>query len=153
MPISANRYQGVLCCLWNRNCFLCIGPHITYFNFWLIISVLSEWKMDLSRDFHYVRLKNHLPWLLGVTACSKPLRLISHSAQCGYAFVLFLGPFPGLITNLTLRGQTSSTCTLKSLSNWQWFIQKSDLFKIFPLPKAVYSQQCDMCLYTYITVM
>lgn len=102
---------GCACHFWNRNSFLCVEPYITCFNFWLIISVMSEWKMDLSRDFHYVRLKNHLSWVLGATACSKPFCLISHSAVFGYAIFLFSGPFSLLMTNLTLRGQTSSMCT------------------------------------------
>jgi hypothetical protein len=116
---------GPLCYFWNKNSFLCVMPHITYFNFWLIILVMSGWKMVLSRYFHYVRLKNHFSWLLWATACSKPLCLISHGILHGYAAFLLSGPFPLWMKNLTLRVRPGiCACNnLQALDN--------DLFKNF----------------------
>lgn len=104
-------------------------PHIMYFNFWLIILVMSGWKMDLSRNFHYVRLKNHFSWLLWATACSKPPCLISHGALCGCAAFLLSGPFPLPMTNLILR----VTPGPRVCNNPQAL--GNDLFKNFSLPK------------------
>lgn len=130
--------EGPLCHFWNKNSFLCVIPYIMYFNFWLIILVMSGWKMDLSRNFHYIRLKNHFSWLLWATACSKPLYLISHCALCGYAVSLLSGPFPWPMTNLTLRVRLGPCAcnNPQALGN--------DLFKNFSLPEAICSLKCQI---------
>lgn len=134
--------MGHTCLFWNRTSYLCVGTQIRHFNILLIILVMLEWKMDLSRDFHDVRLKHCLSWLLWAAACSEPLYFISQSALWGCAFYLFSSLFPLLMTNFTCRGQAGSMCTQGSPNSWQWFIHEFDLFRILSLPRAICYVKC-----------